>query len=833
MTRRSKWKWNWRLGMAMGMVLMGLTVSPAQIAQNTYNLRFIGAPNNGLGASEVLDVNDSNYVVGWQSTTQNGNKQAIFWNINLIVDESTGFANYQPKPLLAPATNPDGTVAVAINNSRVIVGYEVASGVKKPVLWASSNTQGIEIFNTAEGEATDIDDRGNIAGYRMVSGRKTACVRSFFELDTSTVNLPDPSGIGPVTATGATSIDSAQVGPVYVAGWAFAGGFNRSVLWTNTGGGWTVQVLPTPGNTAGAATAYGVNASGSVVGSYANESKAFFWSAGTGSIALGSLDGGPFTSAHAYGINDNGRIVGDSFNGGNQEPFVFDAPYTPGTMQQINGGRSEADFGYFSGEILTAFSLNNFAIPSQNPGSGQIPTIVMRGSATTNPRSQAIVARAIYKGDGTTGLAIGGVKITNPNIPPGQATSISMELLYPDTGSTDPPLRPDQRSEASPTSGSNAPILTVQVPQNGGGTPITNTYLAPIAFGESESSPVNVSFTRDDAGKRILVRPQFSGFVRSPNDQYIYISNLGSSLEVENRSGLLGNAISLRARLMTTENTPQPITGQTVSFQVDNGTYQSPPVAAVTDGSGYALVASWPIDPLLGTGTRTIRATFGGRTSGDNYPYYDSCSGTGTLTATANTLLRLSLDDNPDLNGLHTYVVRPGQPIQILASLNQSIAGAAGAPLGGRTIQYFYTLVGGLEQTAPFSPGLTNINGTAWLPFDVPASPTTCEYLIRAVFAGDANGLISGSEDSGYLVVRLTGGADWTLENWLISAGHGTMGRGTKSTLIIDGSVGEPIGARDYQAGANTSRSSNGTLVAGHGFWEAWIRNIILPIKWR
>ncbi|HRF59366.1 MAG TPA: hypothetical protein PLH94_05560 [Fimbriimonadaceae bacterium] len=796
------------------LVLVTMGGAHGQYTQDQYNLRYIGAPNNGAGSSQAFDVNDDNFVVGWQSTSETGLPQAIYWYLGLTNPDSTP-ANFRPAVLALPGST--ASVAMALNNTEQIVGYGVFGGVERPVRWLSPTDPGVALDATWVGRAQDIDEQGNIVGYRLVSGVPRAFFRAASGLVTT---LPDPPPIGSVTfannASHAFSVDSGDPGSnVYACGFVTGSDGQRfAARWTLVAGNWTAQALPKPPNATGESIAYGVNRSGQMVGfiTFTSLRRAFLSTAGTNLVELGSLDGGIGSASSAFAINDNGRLVGESQDFGVTRPFVIDLDIAgqPGPMLQINFGRASSEFGYTSGQIRSARGLNNFETLSPDPNLSQVPSIALIGRANSNQRSQAVVARAITFGDGNPGLAIGGVRSTVLNLNPGASTDLTLELQYLNrTGNGT--YAQDQRAEISPT-GQNAPRIDLIGPGISEQIPVT------IPINSSTSTAISRSFTRQDAGKRIEVRGVFGGYNRPSVSTFVFVNNLPTKLVVLPATGTLAGNVTLQGTLTTNDAQNEPLANQEIQFEVSYGgdTFRIP---ATTNASGVATT-NWNIDPRLGVGVRTLRAVYSGRLSGDTYPYFAGCgSNTTTLTTTANATLALALDN--DFN-TSLYAVRPGQRVLLSSQLNVA---ATGAPIRGAAIHFLYSIPGFPSLPIKGSPVRTDDFGMASVYFDVPGNPANIDYLITAVFWGD--GAITGAHDNGVLLVRANGdGRPWTLSTSVISAGHGRMSvsSGTPPFSFVDGTFGEPIVANPYLPALRRDQSISPQLVMNHGFWANTVR---------
>ncbi len=114
---------------------------------------------------------------------------------------------------------------------------------------------------------------------------------------------------------------------------------NHAVIWSQgTGGAWTTTDLAQTYFSNSTSIAWGINASGQVVGQYGSTNKAFLYIPGTGMIDLGSKNG-----RIGFGISDNGQVTGQLSTVAH--PFVYSGG-TNGTMTDIYDPTNKGFRGY-------------------------------------------------------------------------------------------------------------------------------------------------------------------------------------------------------------------------------------------------------------------------------------------------------------------------------------------------------------------------------------------------------------------------------------------------------------------------------------------------------
>jgi probable HAF family extracellular repeat protein len=113
----------------------------------------LGTLDQGHGSSIALDINDAGEVVGGSSSRE-GIARAFLWREGRMTE--------LPTPGGSSSAN-------GINNLGQIVGYAGTSGRERPSLWQNGGHTDLGTLGGAFGQATDINDRGQIVGGSRVS----------------------------------------------------------------------------------------------------------------------------------------------------------------------------------------------------------------------------------------------------------------------------------------------------------------------------------------------------------------------------------------------------------------------------------------------------------------------------------------------------------------------------------------------------------------------------------------------------------------------------------------------------------------------------------------
>lgn len=249
----------------------------------------IVGPIEDLGpGGQLLGINASGAVVGYVPV--DGGNTAIVW---------TPASGRDTLQMLAYTSSPQ-TIAYGINDAGQIVGTSPAGdGTPRAVLWSSSSAapQDLQPGVTIPSRAYDINRHGMVVGTRMrITGDWS---RAFvWTAAGGAVQLPS---LGAMASANAVNDSGVAVG--FSTG-SSAGSPERAVRWTAAG---QIQLLPVPGPRS---FAQDVNLRGEIVGSWhdaSGQQRAFFWSAATGFIDIGTGGG---IAANALGINQSGMVVG-------------------------------------------------------------------------------------------------------------------------------------------------------------------------------------------------------------------------------------------------------------------------------------------------------------------------------------------------------------------------------------------------------------------------------------------------------------------------------------------------------------------------------------------
>ncbi|MDQ4048048.1 MAG: hypothetical protein M3131_01505, partial [Actinomycetota bacterium] len=227
---------------------------------------------------------------------------------------------------LATAINDRGTIVGWASGPPIEMWGDVLNGTEHAVIWKPTPRGGYTITRlgqlpgTEPSQATDINNRGQVAGYAQVDG---ATVAVTWDRDGSPTALPALPGAEQAQATGINSKGE-------IVGWAQVEGKIVPLLWTPVpGGGYTVSVLGDLGGTR--AHANDINDAGVIVGRASlpdGQERAILWTPTRGGgytiTELCPLSGDTFSEGNA--INNEGRVTGRSIGGDGdvQRPVRWD-----------------------------------------------------------------------------------------------------------------------------------------------------------------------------------------------------------------------------------------------------------------------------------------------------------------------------------------------------------------------------------------------------------------------------------------------------------------------------------------------------------------------------
>jgi len=257
-------------------------------AQQAFELTDLGTL--GGTTSTGVGINAAGQVVGSSTTAGDAATHAFLYKSGVMTDLGT----------LGGATSE----ARAINDAGTIVGTaSTAANAGHAVLWANGSIMDLDPNGTTGSNGFDINNSGQVVGVTgSADPNNTYGVATLWSGGTVTTLMLDPDGSGS-QAYGIN--DSGEiVGSVYY--WAVM--HDGAVVWpTSTG-------IDTPLFDGGyGGKAFAINSSNAIVGQGEFPSyEPTAWSSGGTLIGLSSLAGGESTSneSAAYGINASGEIVG-------------------------------------------------------------------------------------------------------------------------------------------------------------------------------------------------------------------------------------------------------------------------------------------------------------------------------------------------------------------------------------------------------------------------------------------------------------------------------------------------------------------------------------------
>jgi probable HAF family extracellular repeat protein len=276
-------------------------------------------PVEDLGpGGQLLGINASGAVVGYVPV--DGGNAAIVW---------TPTAGRDTLQSLAYSSSPQ-TIAHAISDAGQIVGTSEASdGTPRAVLWSSSSAvpQDLQPELTIPSRAYDINRYGMVVGKRE---RFTGDWSRAF-VWTAQDGARELPSLG-IMAT-AYAVNDSGVAVGFSTG-NTAGSPERAVRWTAAG---QIELLPVPGPRS---MAQDVNLRGEIVGSWhdaSQQQRAFFWSAQTGFIDIGTGGG---IGAVAMSISQSGMVVGLAVTSEGYRAWAWTPRSGMRQLEGLGGGRS-------------------------------------------------------------------------------------------------------------------------------------------------------------------------------------------------------------------------------------------------------------------------------------------------------------------------------------------------------------------------------------------------------------------------------------------------------------------------------------------------------------
>jgi probable HAF family extracellular repeat protein len=252
-----------------------------------------------------------------------------------------------------PTFGGDRSNASAINDAGQVTGFALRSdGASRAFVWQRGTPmRDLGIVSGHVGSVgTGINNLGQVVGYSDIEGDGSSYRAIRWTSTTGMQVLGQPA---PYTSSLAFDInDSGQV-----VGWARrAGNFFDPVVWST---GSPIEVVNSPFDEPGSASARGINASGVVAGQLStgsNQSQAFRYNTASNILQmLGSL-GGP--RSEAWGINDAGWAVGQSLDAnGRTRPVLWGAGASMTELSTPQGFIGTAQALNSAGQIVGGFQL--------------------------------------------------------------------------------------------------------------------------------------------------------------------------------------------------------------------------------------------------------------------------------------------------------------------------------------------------------------------------------------------------------------------------------------------------------------------------------------------
>ncbi len=304
--------------------------------------------------------------------------------------------------------------------------------------------------------------------------------------------------------------------------------------------------------------------------------------------------------------------------------------------------------------------------------------------------------------------------------------------------------------------------VTLTATLTSGGNPVKGRAISfavnglSVGSGTTDASGVaSYTYTPTDPPGTYTIAASFAGdgYYRSSSDTAVLtINKLPTTLVVDDKTVEYGNVVNLTATLTRTD-TGDPLAGRTVTLTV-NGT----PLTGTTDASGVVTI---PFTAGISVGTYTITGDFAGDT------YYQSATGTGTLTVTKGTPVIVadnSIDQYSDLTPFRA-----------------TMTSSDGSPIVGKPVDFYLNSI-------YITSAVTDASGVAVAtsPSQISGPAGTYTGAVEARFAGDAD--LNFASDT----------ADWirSQEDGTISGRWEKRGKGTKYRVFVsftevsDGSLG-------------------------------------------